>query len=654
MYCLECKLKALIFKGYFMSLFRQVWLMIIGSALMAFVVALLVSTYSARDYLQAQLYTQSNDNATALALSISQQANDQAMVELMSNALFDSGHFELIQIRDPRGKMLNELRNKDLPSQVPAWFIRIFPINVQSGQALISNGWKQAGSVEIRAHSKFAYESLWSGAKKLFFWMLFGGLGTGFLMQYLLTRIRKPITQIMEQAKAISERRFINVPEPRYIELRPMAAAMNTMVAQVKTMFDEQSQRIDQLKKDANRDPVTGLANRSYFMGLLTSLLAGEDSPPEGVLFMMRLHDLGNINRSLGREATDRLLNELAALLAKLADLNEGWLAARLNGSDFALAAPNLENAREFAEQLLQQLGELAPNISNLIHLGYSDYSKGENLGPLLARTDAALAQAEAHAQNALAAAPQHKVSGSKPNTHWREKLQAAIDQSSFIAHSFAVIDWQGKTLHQELMLRLPDSENGELLSAGIFMPFATRFNLLPELDLAAVKLALEFLATQNDDVAVNIAPQSMRDATFRREMSKLLNEQTSAMRQRLWFEINEQGLGQDLESLATFATEMNHFGIKVGIEHFGRQFGSMPRLYDLPLSYLKIDGSFVHEIDLHEGNQHLVKAMVGIANNLGIMTIAELVRTEAEWQQLQQLGLSGGTGPIAGSKAIK
>ncbi|WP_047394758.1 EAL domain-containing protein [Chitinibacter sp. ZOR0017] len=634
-----------------MSLFRQVWLMIIGSALLAFVAALLVSTLSARDYLQTQLYTQSNDTAAALALSMSQQSGDPAMLELMSSALFDSGHFELLIVRDPHHKVLIELRNKELPSDVPHWFVQAFPIQVQSGQALISNGWKQAGSVEIRAHSKFGYESLWSSAQKLFIWMLLGGIAVGGLMHFVLTRIRKPITQITEQAHAITERRFIALPEPRYIELRPVAAAMNVMVAQVKAMFDEQAARIDQLKKDANRDPVTGLANRSFFMGRLSSLLGGEDSPPEGYLLMLRLHDLGQINRNLGREATDRLLAELAGLLAKQADEHEGWVAARLNGADFALAAPELSDGTALAEQLLAELGALAPSETNLLHLGYSHYSRGETMGELLGRTDAALARAEAHAHNALADAAHQPSQSSKPSAEWRSRLQTAIEQQQFVAHSFPAIDWQGKVLHRELMLRLPDLETDELLSAGVFMPFAARFDLLPAIDLAAIRLALELLAAQPDDVAVNVAPQSMRDSRFRRELVQLLQAETLATRQRLWLEIAEQGLGQDLESLATFAAEMHQLGLKVGIEHFGRQFGSMPRLYDLPLHYLKIDGSFVHEIDQHEGNQHLVKAMVGIASKLGIRTLAELVRTEGEWQQLQALGLHGATGPITQHK---
>lgn len=630
-----------------MSLFRQVWLLIIASALMAFIVALLVSTFSARDYLQTQLYTQSSDNASSLALSISQQADDPAMVELMTNALFDSGHFELIRITDPRGNIINELRNKDLPSDVPEWFIELFPISVNSGTALISNGWKQAGKVEIQAHSRFAYESLWQSAKRLFFWMLLGGIITGLLMQLALKRMRQPILQIMEQAAAISERRFITVAQPRYIELRPMADAMNSMVARVKSMLDEQTAHIEELKRDANRDPVTGLANRSFFMGGVGSALSDEDSPANGMLYMLRLKDLATINRDLGRKETDQFLTQLATEIAHRADGQANWQAARLNGSDFALFAPAQEQDAEYAEQLLASISALAPTIQNLVAIGYSSYTKGESIGSLLSRTDGALAQAELQPHNALSAAAYTTQKTSRPNGEWQQILQHAIDNDGFVVASFDVLDFNGQLLHKEMVLRLPDPTTGELLSAGVFMPFATRFNLLPALDLAAVRLGLASLAEQTCDIAINLASESVSNVQFRRELSTLLSKQSTKSLTRIWLEVPEKALIDDLESLSTFIIEMRKIGIKVGIEHFGRQIGSMPKLYDLSLSYLKIDGSYIHEIDQQAGNQQLVKAVMSVTNALQLITIAELVRTEGEWNKLQQLGLSGATGPI-------
>jgi len=85
---------------------------------------------------------------------------------------------------------------------------------------------------------------------------------------------------MVEQARAITERRFLTLPEPRITELGKVTRAMNSMVERVRAMFDEQAERIAQLRSDANRDALTGLANRSFFNGRLQQTLSEEDAPP--------------------------------------------------------------------------------------------------------------------------------------------------------------------------------------------------------------------------------------------------------------------------------------------------------------------------------------------------------------------------------------
>ncbi|MGL6042007.1 MAG: bifunctional diguanylate cyclase/phosphodiesterase [Deefgea sp.] len=635
-----------------MSLIRQMLAVIIISTLLAFMVSLIVSTVSARNYLEQQLYTQSSDNASSLALSLSQQAEDPAMLELMTSALFDSGHFELIRFRDPHKKIIIELRNIDLPTKVPNWFMSVFPLEVASGHALVSKGWKQAGTVEVRAHSKFAYESLWNGAVKLFFAIMGGGFVVGLLVRFMFNRVREPIRNMVKQAEAISERRFITIAEPPYIELRPVVGAMNSMVTRVKSMFDEQSERIDQLNYSVNRDSVTGLANRPFFMARLSGLLHDEDRASHGFLFVIRLKDLAALNQRLGRKQTDQLLNQIAAVLAIWDDEGENWIAARLNGADFALATPMLEEPTQFVDALLAKLAQLS-DIEDFIHIGYTEFSKYEAMSSILTRADAALAQAESRGVVNCVAAVVDLAPIKNPNTAWRERLRQALQSQQFVVQKYPVIDWQGRLIHQELMLRMPDEDGANLLNAGVFMPFAKRLGMTPELDLAAIRLAITELNKNLYACAVNLDIESLSSLPFRAELAKLLQSLPDAVRTRLWLEINSNGFKQEFESLAVFAAEMNQAGVKVGIEHFGRSASGMLRLYDLPLSYIKIDGSYIHEIDQHTGNQQLIKEIVKMAASLGIQTIAEQVRSEGEWNKLQALGLSGATGPIANSRVI-
>jgi len=127
--------------------------------------------------------------------------------------------------------------------------------------------------------------------------------------------------------------------------------------------------------------------------------------------------------------------------------------------------------------------------------------------------------------------------------------------------------------------------------------------------------------------------------------MQRLLGTAPAAAR-RLWVEVSERGLDQGLSGLAAVAPIFAQFGCKLGIEHFGRHFSAIPRLYAQRVDYLKIDGSFVAGIDENAGNQRLVKAIADVARGLEIVVLAERVHTEAEWRTLAELGVAGVTGP--------
>ena len=106
-----------------MSLYRQLWLAIIISMLLALSGSLFASIFSARNYLQSQLSDKNSDNAAALALSLSQGHPDAVSVELAVSALFDSGHYELIRVVDPLGKTIVERTAPHREPGAPAWFV---------------------------------------------------------------------------------------------------------------------------------------------------------------------------------------------------------------------------------------------------------------------------------------------------------------------------------------------------------------------------------------------------------------------------------------------------------------------------------------------------------------------------------------------------
>src|SRR5574340_176364 len=164
-----------------MSLIRQLWLAIIVISVLVFSGSFVVSTLTARHYLEQQLYRQSVDTANSLALSMTQQSKDEVTLELQVAALFDGGHYQSISLADPRGKTIVDRVQTRSDVDVPEWFVALFPIQSPPTRAQVTDGWKQFGVVSVISHNRFAYQALWSGLMELAGWFLLVALGSGFI-----------------------------------------------------------------------------------------------------------------------------------------------------------------------------------------------------------------------------------------------------------------------------------------------------------------------------------------------------------------------------------------------------------------------------------------------------------------------------------------
>lgn len=635
-----------------MSLLSRLWLSVLTALLVALLGSFALSLLTARNYLEQQLFAQSSDSASALALTMTQQGKDAAMRELLVSALFDSGHFEFVRYRDTRGDLLIERQTQAPAPDAPAWFVTLLPLNARIGEALVSDGWQQAGRVEVQASARYAYAELWSGALHLLAVFAAVGAALGLAIALLMRWLERPLREIVDQAEAIGQRRFETRPLPGVPELRVVGLAMNRMVERVRAMFSEQAARIEALRDEAGRDPLTRLPNRGLFSGALRGALSHELAAPQGVLMMCRIGDLAGINRDAGRERTDLLLCACADMLRALLEALPGeTLLGRLNGSDFAILLQDAgaEEALQLGENLLAGFARVA--LQNgvehepLAAIGWTGYRHGEDASAVLLRADASLMQAELAAPPLVGSA----VAGAAPlerSQAWQARLEHALATHAFELARFPVVRADGSLLHHELMLRLV-GEEGRRFTAGEFMPAALRHGFIARLDLMTLELALAELRLHTDDVAVNISALSLDDPAFLGGVRAIL-QRAGKQARRLWIEIAERGISVagGLDALVPLARLLADSGARLGIEHFGLHFASMPRLHALSVDYLKLDGAFVAGIDQDEGKSRFVRAVVDVAASLDIQVIAERVAGAEELRMLASLGVAGMTGP--------
>lgn len=630
------------------SLIQQLWILVVAAVVLAATGSLTANLFNARDYMQQQLAAQSADAANSLALLITQNRADPVMGETLISAAFDQGHFRQVRWIDARGQVLVARVNAQRIGDTPAWFQQVFTLSPSPARAMVSSGWMQAGYIEVESEASYAYSALWRGALNVSFWVLLAGLLVGGIGSIGVGTIRRQLLAVVNQAKSITQRRFVTIPEPQGPEMGRLAQAMNAMVMRVKAMFEEEAVRLEALRREINFDKVTGLANRSFFMGRLGAELAERDKAGR-TLLLMRIEGLAELNAQMGRPLTDEMLAQFGNLLRHAERFGAESMASRLNGADYALllstSHADLPRLESLQNELTAMLGSFAMRTVGLA-MAATDLREGDSIRDIMSRLDAALALSAvaggvrvAFAEDATGKPAVLTADG------WASVLDEALARQQLKLVRFAVRNAAGGMLHEEAPLRLQQGD--QWLPAGQFMPMAIRTRRVAALDLAAVEMALAQLAAEPDcpGIAVNLAAESLEDDRFIARLVALIRSQRMAA-SRLWLEMAEAGIVPRFDRFRTLCLALSDLPCKVGIEHFGRQFSLIGQLHDLGIDYLKIDGSFVQQIDQESGNQAFLRGVCNIAHNIGLGVVAEGVRSEPEQDMLLSLGFDGLTGP--------
>lgn len=633
-----------------MTIYRQLGLAVLFSALAALAVSLFAALYHARQYLETQLAEKNRDNAAALALALSRPDTTAADVAAAAAALFASGQYALVQVIDVQGRPIADHTRREQESGAPAWFVELMPIRALPGEAQISAGWVPIGTVTLLSDSRFAYAALWKTAISMTATIVIAGFICLALVGFILGRLRQPMRDVIEQARAITEHRFITIPEPKAPELKQLAAAMNDTVTRLRQYFEDEARRFEVLRREANFDPLTGLANRNFFLASLDHALSAEDSLYGG-LAIVRLPELAALNRERGRETTDQVLRAVGRTLSELSPQCLGIYAGRLAGADFGLMLPAGCAAEEMLVALMDDIARAIEPIAArrlALAIGHTPFSRGESPARVLARVDAALAAAESAGGQTIRLTPPDAQSELPVSAEeWRAALRRALQQGQalkLVHHDLRTND--AMQIHHECPLRIRLDANSDWLPASRFLPLAERLGLVQELDLAALELALAELEAQPelDGLWLNLSARSIADPEFRRQMLRLLERHPDAAR-RLWLEIPEAGGLRQLPALRELARSLKPLGAHLGLEHYGHHFNQIGLLYDLGLDFLKVDSSFIQDVDQNPGNQAFLAGLCEIAHRIGMKVYAEGVETAAERACLKTLGFDGVTG---------
>lgn len=635
-----------------MSLIKQLWLAIALILALASSGSFILSTIGSKHYFEEQLQTKNDDNATTLALSITQLPKDPVTIDLLLSAQFDTGHYQYIGLIDPNGNAISERIDRKSRTKAPAWFVKMVALDLYAGTADIQDGWAQYATLKIESNANFAYDKLWDATILIALWVVLIGLISGIACGQMLKKILRPLSDVVHQAKAIGESKFVMIDVPKTKEFRAVVNAMNALSNRVKKTVSEESARLDQLRFENNFDHITGLMNYDYFCKQLSTTISDEEYFHEGTLVICRISNLADIDRTQGYQETNALLRRIGNVLQKECVTHPELSAGRLSGTDFAILSSQLTDSYALGnsiKSLLKSISNDTPASLPLNLLTVSAHVTADDQAvALLGEVDKVLDSIGQTSNDGgihvINQSELRKLDNGEQN-RWLQLLTSALDNKRVKLEAYPVINQNGELIHNESPVRLQLEANGKWLCAGEFIAWATQFNLMHRLDELVLETAIDLLSKGAQPIGLNISSHAICNPAFVEKALALLKNSPNVA-QHLYFEIPERGAFDCLPEFRSFCSQLKKLGCHIGIEHVGSRISRLGELHDIGLNYIKIDAAVIRDIDTNEANKALLRGLSMIAHSMGVIAIAEGVQTQNELVVLKQIGIDGMTGP--------
>jgi diguanylate cyclase (GGDEF)-like protein/PAS domain S-box-containing protein len=454
--------------------------------------------------------------------------------------------------------------------------------------------------------------------------------------------------------------RFDGTPFAMELTLSRVRGAEPPMLVAIARDIEERKWVQEELRQLVDHDSLTGLLNRRSFERELSRHIAyAARYGSGGSVVTIGVDHFKYVNDSLGHEAGDELLREIAALLRGrlrgtdvLARLGSDIFALLLHGADAA-------KARAVAEELLEIVKrhsfviERQP-IRVTISAGVGALAERPLTGPeLLAEADIAMYSAKEQGGDQVASFSANGRDDVAEKRAWSERVRQATEKGLFVLLCQPILDLERDSVTQyELLIRMR-GDDGELVPPAAFLATAERFGLIQAVDRWVAQQAIRLIAAHNKQgrkltMEVNLSGRTMGDAEFTAIINRELKN-TAIDPAQLIFEVTETAAVADLDKARSFAEALIKLGCRFALDDFGSGFASFYYLKHLPIAYLKIDGEFVKELPRTPADQLVVKALVDVCHGLGIKTVAEFVGDQETVDLLGKLGVDFAQGYFIG-----
>jgi diguanylate cyclase (GGDEF)-like protein/PAS domain S-box-containing protein len=410
-----------------------------------------------------------------------------------------------------------------------------------------------------------------------------------------------------------------------------------------------------QLSHQASHDMLTGLFNRRMFEEQLEAALMNvEVEDRHHALCYVDLDQFKVVNDTCGHVAGDELLRQLGDLLKS--NIREGDVLARLGGDEFGLLLENcgLNKAKDVAEKVRQSVKDFRfVWQERSFEIGASIGVVGINaenmdLASILASADMACYAAKDMGRNRVHVyEPSDAILSERHGQmHWASRITKALEEQRMVIYEQPVVGIKpGKTdrKHCEILVRMRDEE-GVIIRPDTFIPAAERYNLMPTVDRWVIQQVFKHMNSScceglDNVVAINLSGTSLADEdllTYILDMSDKYQTELN----RICFEVTETAAISNLAKATQFIEALKARGCRFSLDDFGSGLSSFTYLKNLPVDYIKIDGSFVVDMINDPVDRAMVDAIVRVGHVMQVKVIAEWVENEETLNLLKEMGV--------------
>jgi diguanylate cyclase (GGDEF)-like protein/PAS domain S-box-containing protein len=443
------------------------------------------------------------------------------------------------------------------------------------------------------------------------------------------------------------------------VSASPMRNSQGEVIGAVVVCMDVRHSRklALQLSHQASHDSLTNLYNRLAFENRLNNLLANAELETIHALLYIDLDQFKIVNDTCGHTAGDELLRQLASMLHDSIRKND--ILARLGGDEFGVLLMNcdINRATELAEKIRHSVKEFRfAWLDSTFEIGASIgvveiNADNLNATTIMSAADLACYAAKDGGRNRIHVyeSTDNELLRRHGEMHWTTMITQALENERFVLFQqpiSPISEGSAEVQHWEILVRMKDKDNN-LIAPSFFIPAAERYNKMHSIDRWVIQHTFSaiskgfFPVRQNSKrmLSINLSGASIGDATAL-DYIRNTGKKFAIDFDEICFEITETVAISNLSKATEFIRELKKLGCSFSLDDFGSGLSSFGYLKNLPVDFLKIDGSFVKDMASDPIDRAMVEAINQIGHVMQIQTIAEWVEDEETLKMLRQIGV--------------